>query len=908
MKNIAFFSLVVLTSQSLFTSSIALAETNTSHFIPSSSSQTSQNIKTSSSSSQTSQDIEPSSSSSQTSQNIKPSSSSSVNDQGISKSDPITENNPEVKTSSTTQSKTEAVIQANWGTCPVDFNSETGELTVHPGTLGMYSEKDYIDTTNLIRRDSIKSVKFLAGVSTPADSSNLFAKFSKLESFNGANLDVSNTTNMYGMLSNLAALKTVDISTWKTDKVTNMQRLFFSDQVVTSINLGNLNTSNVTTMESMFSETELLTSIQGIEKLNTSKVQNMQYMFNHSQSIKSLNLGSWDVSNVTTMEALFQFSSNLENLNLKNWDTKNVINTQMMFSEDHKLNSLELGPKTVFHLYTGLTLLPLVDTSDGTLSGGWERSVPQNPKVFYKSSLIFLNTYDGSNPGTYVWQKNQQSITASDVEAYVSDALPSDEAFKASAKDKFGEPVSVTLDKSKVDMNKVGDYDVLVTAQDGQTKTVKVHVKSGGLILNSVPNLDFGTLEISHKSQEYFAKNPSNALEVTDQRSSGTWSLSAKWATPLVGANTQTDLSNSLFYVNSKGEKTAISSSDSTIYSTDHHQTGITNVSKDWSASVGFCLEISPGQALPDDYSGTIEWTLSNVPSSEDKSSIKVHNSTLDVGDKWTASDNFDGGTDEAGMALPFSKVTVGGDKVDTSKEGDYKVTYTYGQVTQTATVSVTASPKLEDNGTIDFMNEKWDIIKGPDQLGAGNYLIALEDQIGHSAFNPTQYYNKNDDSWDGYQDSLAKPMVDKWYNDNLKDTSYENYVQPVVLSNPTLGEMKKLGWSSNVSGGGLPPLLAIDQPDAYPTKIDSNNGSKQAFLMSGSDVSNGKGSVGDLTPSALRHKDILNSKGFGYSWLRSPADGATSAAYLDHSWSNVAGNYVYANISIVPSLIVHIK
>lgn len=79
--------------------------------------------------------------------------------------------------------KKDAMIHTLWETSPVDFNPETGELTVHPGTVGVYDGKDCIDNTNLIRRDAIKSVKFLTGVLAPEDSTDLFDYFSKLESF-----------------------------------------------------------------------------------------------------------------------------------------------------------------------------------------------------------------------------------------------------------------------------------------------------------------------------------------------------------------------------------------------------------------------------------------------------------------------------------------------------------------------------------------------------------------------------------------------------------------------------------------------------------------------------------------------------------------------------------------------------
>ncbi|WP_162261553.1 bacterial Ig-like domain-containing protein, partial [Schleiferilactobacillus harbinensis] len=63
-----------------------------------------------------------------------------------------------------------------------------------------------------------------------------------------------------------------------------------------------------------------------------------------------------------------------------------------------------------------------------------------------------------------------------DFTAYVGDPKPTLADFKASATDKDGKAVDVTADLSNVDMQKAGTYDVILTAADGQTKTVKLTV------------------------------------------------------------------------------------------------------------------------------------------------------------------------------------------------------------------------------------------------------------------------------------------------------------------------------------------------------------------------------------------------------------------------------------------------
>ena len=64
--------------------------------------------------------------------------------------------------------------------------------------------------------------------------------------------------------------------------------------------------------------------------------------------------------------------------------------------------------------------------------------------------------------------------------------------------------------------------------------------------------------------------------------------------------------------------------------------------------------------------------------------------------------------------------------------------------------------------------------------------------------------------------------------------------------------------------------FISINQPNAYPTTVNTS-GKKQAFLMSGSDVSNGLGTYGDLIPSVKYHLDKLQRNGTGLNWLRSP-------------------------------------
>lgn len=82
--------------------------------------------------------------------------------------------------------------------------------------------------------------------------------------------------------------------------------------------------------------------------------------------------------------------------------------------------------------------------------------------------------------------KNQQTLKGADYTMYLGDAQPTVANFQASATDKTGALIGVTVDLSQVNLNKVGTYPVRLISADGQDKTVKLTVKSH----NSVTSQD----------------------------------------------------------------------------------------------------------------------------------------------------------------------------------------------------------------------------------------------------------------------------------------------------------------------------------------------------------------------------------------------------------------------------------
>lgn len=243
-----------------------------------------------------------------------------------------------------------------------------------------------------------------------ADSSNVFNGFSKMISFNGANVlfaskvttlakafydcmvlknldlngwNTSNVVNLESAFNGMLALESVNVGNWNTSNVTNMKTVFQCCPKITELDLSNWTTDNVTTLNGIFSGVTnyggamALTNISGIENWDTSKVTNMGSVFQNCTHLKNLNVSGWDTgactdmsfmfgsdsacilenidvsrwntSKVTTMKSMFQRQSALTFLDFSNWNTFSVTNMSAIFNNCNSLKKIILGEKFSFN-------------------------------------------------------------------------------------------------------------------------------------------------------------------------------------------------------------------------------------------------------------------------------------------------------------------------------------------------------------------------------------------------------------------------------------------------------------------------------------------------------------------------------------------------------------------------------
>ena len=174
------------------------------------------------------------------------------------------------------------------------------------------------------------------------DCSYMFNNCKNIKSIDLSSFNTEKVIDMSCMFNKCHNLERIDLSTFNTENVVDMGYMFCDCNNLESIDLSKFNTKNVNNMDYMFSDCNIIESID-LSKFNTENVTNMSYMFDNCIKIKSLNLSKFNTRNVTKMSFMFNNCYNLENINLISFYTKNVTIMNNMFNNCNNLKSLDLS-------------------------------------------------------------------------------------------------------------------------------------------------------------------------------------------------------------------------------------------------------------------------------------------------------------------------------------------------------------------------------------------------------------------------------------------------------------------------------------------------------------------------------------------------------------------------------------
>jgi len=190
---------------------------------------------------------------------------------------------------------------------------------------------------------SLKSINFSSFYSNKVNNmKGMFQNCSKLESINLTSFNTSNVNDMSYMCNECSSLEYIDLSKFNTNKVQNMKAMFQKCSSLKSLDLTSFNTSNVNDMSCMLNNCSSLKNID-LSKFNTIKVNNMKGLFQECSSLKSINLISFNTSNVNDMSYMFNNCSSILKIDLSKFNTNQVNNMKAMFQECSSLKSLDLS-------------------------------------------------------------------------------------------------------------------------------------------------------------------------------------------------------------------------------------------------------------------------------------------------------------------------------------------------------------------------------------------------------------------------------------------------------------------------------------------------------------------------------------------------------------------------------------
>ena len=569
------------------------------------------------------------------------------------------------------------VNTAKWGNANVTLSSD-GVLTVSPASSGTTTLSGSIallkwDTSTI---PTIKTVVFKGKVYAPSDSSYLlgvkdleyevdstwYSTRYNVSKISGLSfLDTSRVTNMTGMFSNLEyhndenGFVSLDLSHFDTSKVTNMSQMFAAEysNPFQSLDLSHFNTSNVTDMSQMFQGQGKLNAIN-LSSFNTKNVKTMKGMFQDVDNVNagyydadgwSLNLSNFNTSKVTDMSAMFSGISLLTNLNLSSFDTSKVTDMSNMFYDISGYTSdssfLYANVGNLQNLNLSKFTTPSLVKANGMFTEAKVTNL--NLQNFTASTPI---SADGMFNDANISNLNLQNFEGNKLITPYGNGIFADSNIQTITLGKYFIPRPVT---TLADLRINSDTSVY-TGNWQAVGSGTVAGPTGALIGTSqdfMNKYNGATMAGTYTWQPVNPDYSNVIVKNTSIKQNSTWNASANaYAINAAGKN-----------IGLSGVKVsgAVNTKKTGTYTITYSYSGITK---------------------------TATVTVVGVPT------LNVKNTTIAMGTKWTAAQNFVSASTAQGVAQALTGVKVSG-SVNTAKAGNYPITYSYAGITKTATVTV---------------------------------------------------------------------------------------------------------------------------------------------------------------------------------------------------------------------------
>ncbi|EQM53624.1 hypothetical protein N692_05365 [Lactiplantibacillus plantarum EGD-AQ4] len=423
-------------------------------------------------------------------------------------------------------------------------------------------------------------------------------------------------------------------------------------------------------MAGLFADLKNVKSYVGLDKIDTSEVVSMRGLFMDNLSLTTLDLSSWNTSKLEEMRMIFAVAiydrpkfSKLTSINLAGWDTSHVTDLSGAFLYCGSL-------KTVI----GLEQFNTEKVTDMTA-------------VFYGTafSSLDVSNFSSASLTEMLWMfGGMRNVTSIKLGSKFDAALVQN--FRALF---VYSPKLEVLDISGLDMSRVTENHAMFLG-DFSLKKLTLGPNTNLSKLLDAPSVGLSGPYLSEKySGRWVNLNDPNDTLTTQELIARYSGNGAAMVTYIWEAN-----------------RAVIDLHDVTIDAGDDWN---------WSHSIDGLVDQFGNpvdvQALyatnpkavklrgdrvntkrPGTYQVTFKYAGKTVTAlvivKADQTSLNVHDTDLHAGGIWQPQDAFDGATDKDGQPIDFSNVTVTGD-VNSAVPGEYQVTYTVGNQSQTITVTV---------------------------------------------------------------------------------------------------------------------------------------------------------------------------------------------------------------------------
>ncbi|MDE7348074.1 MAG: DUF285 domain-containing protein [Clostridia bacterium] len=173
--------------------------------------------------------------------------------------------------------------------------------------------RKFFYNTNEVMGKYITSAKVVGNVA-PLYLDEWFAFGYEVERIDLSGLDTGQTVSMANMFYNCDTITSLDFSHFDTSKVTNMRGMFRGCLAFTQFDLSDLDMSKVVNMNSMFESDFRTESIIFPSNCAISSVSDVSAMFAGCESLKELDLSSFDMTNVVSTDYTFFSCDSLKQL------------------------------------------------------------------------------------------------------------------------------------------------------------------------------------------------------------------------------------------------------------------------------------------------------------------------------------------------------------------------------------------------------------------------------------------------------------------------------------------------------------------------------------------------------------------------------------------------------------------